>query len=184
MPKPRRVLNGFTALEVEAITGLSKPMIDYLAREGYLTPYYGKERPPEKARVRGLVRYYSYRDLVVARVVQRLRECGLELKRLKSAICTLSEDRAWFPPGKRPFDLLATDGKEVYFYHQNGSLVELTKQRQQAFSFVVDVAKVQREVRGRIERVKRQAFAMENLPLRYKDPTQQRRSGVSRSRAG
>src|SRR5215472_17194819 len=87
MPQPRTVLNGFTAREVERITGLSVPMVDYLSREGYLRPTYGLER------VRGRVRFYSYRDLMVARIVQRLRERGIELRRLKQSIQRLSEDR-------------------------------------------------------------------------------------------
>ena len=39
--KPRRLLNGFTAAEVNGITALSLPMISYLLRAGYLAPFYG-----------------------------------------------------------------------------------------------------------------------------------------------
>lgn len=67
MPKPRKLLNGFTAGEVAAISGLSLHMVNYLAREAYLSPAYAGEA------ARGKVRYYSYRDLVVARIVQHLR---------------------------------------------------------------------------------------------------------------
>ena len=87
MPKPREVLNAFTAYEVWKITGLSIHMIDYLARDNYLNPTYAK------GRVRGKVRYYSYRDLVVARIIQKLRESGIELRRLKKSIQLLIKDK-------------------------------------------------------------------------------------------
>jgi len=69
MPSPRKLLNAFPPREVSQITGLSLPMLDYLSRMGYLRPSYGSGPG-----VRGKVRYYSYRDLVIARIVQRLRE--------------------------------------------------------------------------------------------------------------
>src|SRR5947209_6423673 len=122
MPKPRPVLNAFTAHQVTAITGLSIHMINYLAREGYLRPAY------DQGHVRGRTRYYSYRDLVVARIVQRLREVGLELKRLKPAIKVLSSNETWLAAGKeRAISLLATDGKTLFYPDEKGALVELTR---------------------------------------------------------
>ncbi len=90
MPKPRIALNGFTAAEVNAVSGLSRPMIEYLNRHGYLRPAYAPEDNP-----RGRVRYYSYRDLVVARLIQLLREGGIQLTRMRAATQQLSEDRFW-----------------------------------------------------------------------------------------
>jgi DNA-binding transcriptional MerR regulator len=164
MPRARSVLNAFTAKEVKEITGVSVHMVNYLAHEGYLTPTYDQEG------IRGRVRFYSYRDLLVARIIQRFRESGLELSRLKAAIQLLSEDRAWLPKDRLPLELLATDGRKVYFHHQNGSLVELTRGRQQTFAFVLDVAKVQDEVKARIGAKKRKHFVLENLPLQYSEP--------------
>ncbi len=161
MNLPKAVLNGFTATEVRKVTGLSIHMIDYLAREGYLNPTY------EQGRVRGKIRYYSYRDLVVANIVQKLRDSGLELRRLKSAIKLLSEDRTWFPKSKRPFDLLVTDGRNIYYHDRGGSLVELTPGRQRSFAFVVDVEKTQDEVKQRISKAKLARYTIHNEPLLY-----------------
>src|SRR5262245_19045004 len=87
MPVARRTLNGFTAQEVQRITGLSVHMINYLRRADILHPAYGSGlRIPKKTKRRGSVRYYSYRDLVAARLVHRLRENGVELHKLKAAI--------------------------------------------------------------------------------------------------
>jgi DNA-binding transcriptional MerR regulator len=173
MPEPRAVLNAFTAQEMGRITGLSVHMVNYLAREGYLGPTY------DQGGIRGRVRYYSYRDLMVARIVQRLRESGLELRRLKAAIQLLSEDRAWLPKKGSPFHMIATDGRRVYFYQPNGSLVELTRHRQQTFAFVLDVTKVKSEVITRMEPAKRKGFVLENRPLVYAKPDRRSRRSIT-----
>ena len=124
MPVPKALLNVFSAREVNTITGLSLPMIDYLSRIQYLQPSYDPA-----SRVRGKVRYYSYRDLVVARTVQRFREAGLQLSRLKSAIEQLRRDETWFPKdgGGSATKLwwLVTDGKNAFLRNEDGFLDEL-----------------------------------------------------------
>jgi DNA-binding transcriptional MerR regulator len=166
MNTPRKVANGFSAREVWRITGLSIHMIDYLAREGYLGPTY------EAGRVRGKVRFYSYRDLVVARIVQGLRQQGLQLKRLKRSIQLLSADETWFPKSQRSFDLLATDGKKLYYHDRTDSITELTPNLQRTFAFIIDVGETQEQVKKRIARLtseKRAAYSIENRPLIYLD---------------
>lgn len=163
---PRKILNGFTPSEVRKITGLSVPMIDYLAREGYLQPTYAQ------GRVRGRVRYYSYRDLVVARIVHKLLRSGVEIARLKASIKLLNSDETWFPKTTRPFDLLATDGKKIFYHDRKDSLIELTAGNlQRTFAFVLDVSDAQEEVRKRINNAeKRRRFTLENLPLLDRGP--------------
>jgi len=163
MPLPKRVLNAFTARELYKITGLSMPMIDYLLRMDYLKPTYGHGE-------RGRVRYYSYRDLVVARVVQRLRETGVELSKLKRAIQNLSADAAWFPAGvddgaSIPLHWLVTDGKEVLLRHDDGFLDELKPNGQRAFAFIVSLGNMQEEVKQRIPPGKLKNYSMQNLDL-------------------
>jgi DNA-binding transcriptional MerR regulator len=160
MPKPKRVLNGFTAQQVRQVTGLSVHMINYLAREGYLVPTYAEHQ------VRGKVRYYSYRDLVVARIVQRLRDVGIELKRLKRGIQLLSSDSTWLKAGRvRSVSLLGTDGKRLFFPDENGSLIELTREGQRSFAFVLDVARAQSEVKRHLSQRQIELFELRNQPL-------------------
>jgi DNA-binding transcriptional MerR regulator len=160
MPKPKRVLNAFTAHQVKKITGLSVHMINYLAREGYLVPTYAQ------AHVRGRVRYYSYRDLVVARIVQRLRDVGIELKRLKRGIQSLSSDETWFKAGRaRSISMLATDGKRLFYPDEKGSLMELTGEGQRSFAFVLDVARAQSDVKRHLSQRQIELFELRNLPL-------------------
>jgi len=167
---PRKVANAFTAKEVRRISGLSIHMIDYLAREGYLEPTY--HQGPTQERIRGKIRYYSYRDLLVARIVERLRKRGIELKRLKRSIQLLSKDETWFPRDRRSFDLLATDGKKLYYHDREDSLTELTPGQQRSFAFILDVVQTQEEVKSRIRRVTREksaGYSVENHPLMFLD---------------
>jgi DNA-binding transcriptional MerR regulator len=165
MPKPKRVLNAFTAQQVQQVAGLSVHMINYLAREGYLVPTYAQDS------VRGKIRYYSYRDLVVARIVQRLREVGIELKRLKRGIQMLSSDATWLKAGRvRSIALLGTDGKKLFFPDENGSLVELTRDGQRSFAFVLDVTRAQSDVKRQLSSKQIDLFELRNLPLQVEEP--------------
>jgi DNA-binding transcriptional MerR regulator len=160
--RARQVLNGFSAADVSSITGLSLHTINYLAREGYLSPTY------TKGHVRGKVRYYSYRDLVVARVIQKLVTAGVELKRLKRAIKLLSHDDTW-KKNSGNFHLLATDGRKIFFHMKNGSLLDLSSNLQHSFAFVLDISRTSLETRRLIEdQKKRRNFVLQNLPLEFK----------------
>lgn len=176
MPIPRKVLNAFTASEVRSITGISLPMISYLLRSGYLVPSYAHG-------TRGRVRYYSYRDLVIARIVQRLREGGIELSKLKEGIQKLSSDSVWkqavdYPSGPRGLQLLVTDGHKVFI--RNGGDVLEDVHGQRTFSFVVNLAGVQTEVRNRIKGKRQTSFTMKVNPIEFDTPRKPRKTLRSR----
>lgn len=162
MPSTRPVLNAFTAKEVQEITGLSRPMIDYLLRAGFLRPHYavGPGR-------RGKVRFYSYRDLVAARLVQRLRETGVELHKLKKAVQELCLDETWGFGDDRSKQLmwLVSDGKDVWLKSNDGFLDSFRRDRQRAFSFIVNLPQLGREVKLLVPPKKRKLFTLENLDL-------------------
>ena len=159
----RTAENGFTAAQVTAITGLSLPMVDYLARTGFLRPAYAKE-----AR-RGRVRYYSYRDLVVARLVQRLRETGIELYRLKYAIRRLAQATDWTTEVDPAIRLrwLVSDGHEVALKNEDGFLDTFRKDGQRVFAFLVNLDDLTEEVRQRIPEAQSASFSLRNRPLRF-----------------
>jgi DNA-binding transcriptional MerR regulator len=172
MPKPREVLNAFTAAEVKDHTGISVHMINYLVREGFLTPAYGHG-------TRGSVRYYSYRDLVAGRIIQRLREAGVQITKLKEGIQKLSQERGWLSPSKRKdaelLRLLVTDGKRLLTRSGDGFLDELNGQR--SFAFVIELENVTEEVRRRIPAKKRRRFDMRNQPLEFEEPPKRLNAG-------
>jgi DNA-binding transcriptional MerR regulator len=171
IPKPKR--NAFSPTEVRRITGISLPMLDYLSRMDYLQPYYVEPG------VRGKVRYYSYRDLVVARTIQRLRETGVELARLKEAIQQLARDETWFPEnppnGATVLRWLVTDGKRVMLENDDGFLDELRPNGQRAFAFIINLQNMQGEIKSRIPRGKRRLFSMENNPMEDARPNRRNR---------
>ena len=166
MPRTKKVLNAFLASEVSRYTGLSMPMIDYLSREGFLKPAYGN---PEGRR--GKVRYYSYRDLVIARVIQRLRETGVELYRLKAAMRELYEHQRWRElPADEGLQVrwLLSDGKRVYIRSHDGFLDDIEK-KQRAFAFVVNLDGVTAEVKRKVPKTKREHWSIENKGLMLAD---------------
>lgn len=176
MPKAKRLLNAFTAKEVNTITGLSRPMIEYLRRSDFLTPAY-QETPGR----RGKIRYYSYRDLLVARLIQRLRANGVELITIKEAVITLRDDPLWenaggtVPPSLR---WLRTNGRDVFIDRQDGFLEYMRADRQGAFAFLVNVSELATEVRECIPAgTKRDNFSLMNNSL-LEEPTSRRKKIV------
>lgn len=175
MPLPRKVLNGFTAAEVHVISGLSRPMIEYLKRHGFLEPAYAPANNP-----RGRVRFYSYRDLVVARLIQRLRETGIQLGRLKAAVERIAEDSFWsdsVTPAEG-LNWLVSDGRTCFLRNRDGFLDDLIGSGQRAFAFVVNMGELLAEVRERVPAEKREHFTMATLQLQFAASTVPRRSSV------
>jgi hypothetical protein len=138
-------------------------MLNYLSRLAYLQPHYVVPG------VRGKVRYYSYRDLVVARTVRRLCETGVELARLKVAVQTLALDETWLPrrvrAGTNPLRWLVTDGKDVFLENDDGFIDQLRPNGQRSFGFVISLTNMRKEVKDRIPRGKRSGYSMRNRPL-------------------
>ena len=164
MPVARDVLNAFTASEVSRITGLSTPMIDYLLRERMLRPSYGSGLG-----TRGKVRYYSYRDLVIARLIQTLRDSGVQLGRLKRSVQALRGDGPWMgaqDPATR-LTWLISDGREVFLRNQDGFLDAITGGGQRAFAFVVNLPQLEAEVWEAVPPAKRGHFDLRNRSLIY-----------------
>ena len=166
MPVARRVANAFTAQELSAISGVSMPMVNYLRREGILVPAY----EDAGAGRRGKVRYYSYRDLIIARLLQALRTAGIELFAIRAAVSRLREDGIWdgahetVPAALR---FLHTDGRTVYLRRSNGTLEPTGKNRQLAFEFVVHVDKISAQMRALIPSDRQKAFSFKNEPIRF-----------------
>jgi DNA-binding transcriptional MerR regulator len=173
MPKPRRVLNAFPVEEVTRITGISRPMVDYLTKQGFLTPAYGSTEG-----TRGKVRYYSYRDLVVARLIQRLRDTGVELRKLKDAVIKLNAHKRWRDGPNDPatkIRWLLSDGKRMYIKDQYGFLEEVQK-GQRAFGFVVNLDHLETEVMRKVRKKQRPYCSINNGKGLIIEPLQKKRS--------
>lgn len=154
----RTVKNAFTLREVSEITGLNPAMLNFLIRNDYLRPTYREDHDlpsRQKRRARGNTRYCSYRDLMIAKTIQRLIDAGVQLTRVKEALVELRADKHWLVtstgiPTERAIAWLITDGKQVYLQDQEGFLELLRKGRQRAFSFIVDMSSVRSDVKKAI----------------------------------
>src|SRR5262249_45817358 len=142
--------------------GLTLPMINYLRREEMLVPSHCKGEGK-----RGKVRYYSYRDLVVGRLIQSLRDAGVELVTIKKAVECLRQDHIWSRSKDVPEVLrfVHTDGKDVFLLRKDGSLEHLRADRQRAFAFVVHLENLVTQVKAAMPQRKRIHFSLRNERL-------------------
>jgi DNA-binding transcriptional MerR regulator len=162
VPKPKPALNAFPPAKASAIVGMSVHMLNYLARHGYLVPTYARSNR------RGKTRNYSYRDLVIARIVQRLLDSGLEISRLKGGITKLAQGGNWHSESpEKALRMLVTDGRSLFFFEGNGTLLDLTRQGQLTFAFVLDVAAAQAEVERNLTPEQLANFSLRNRSLRF-----------------
>jgi|SRR5579859_3129395 len=156
----RNVKNAFTLREVSEITGLKRAMLNFLIRNNYLHPTYREDHdlPQRLKRLpRGNTRYFSYRDLIIAKTIQRLLDAGVQLIRVKEALLDLRSDKHWLTKAKhapvdRVITWLVTDGAKIYLQDDKApSLEPLGKNRQRAFSFIIEMTSVHSEVRRGIQ---------------------------------
>lgn len=153
-----------TPLAVGFLSGLSRPMIEYLNRRGFLRPAYAQANNP-----RGRVRYCSYRDLVVACLIQRLRETGIQLSRLKVAVERIAQDSFWadeLTPAEG-LNWLVNDGRICLLRTQDGFLDDFLGGGQRAFAFVVNMGVLLGHERARIPEDKRKDFTMATAQLQF-----------------
>ncbi len=126
------VIQGFRALQVCKLSGVSPTMLDYLTREGFISPSFSTKRG------RGIRRIYSFGDLVTLRVIAQLLLSGIEIRRLRRGLRNLQKRMVDAKPGDLPFRFLVTDGAEVFF-RDTISVESLTRDGQFAFAFLIDV---------------------------------------------
>lgn len=142
-------------------------MVNYLANAGYLEAAY---RPGSDNR--GSTRYFSYRDLVVARVIGRLASAGVELKRLKAALVDLQRAELWrdLDP-QRVLPLLVVSGEKVLLKDRDGAIRELTSGGQLVFAFVLDLGETVTELKRAMDRERLGNFSYDVLPLKERTAT-------------
>ena len=139
------VASRFTAVEAARITGIrSTHMLDYLHRMGIVRPQYAAT--PGK----GKRRHYSYTDLVVLRLVARMLEQGLSVKRLKASLAELRKHVTSLDSDLTASLFLVTDGKNAYWKKSPTEVIDLTATGQLAFSFVLNARAIHSEVRHAI----------------------------------
>jgi DNA-binding transcriptional MerR regulator len=129
---------GFRAPQVCKIVGITYRQLDYWARTGLLTPSIAS------ARGSGTQRKYSFTDIVQLRVVKRLLDAGMSLKKIRQAMDILREQF------NHPLDdvTLLSDGSTIYAAHSADEVVDVFRRGQGVFG--IAVGPVQAELEGEL----------------------------------
>lgn len=118
--------------------GVTYRQLDYWARTGLLEP---SVRNPSGS---GTQRLYSFRDILVLKIIKRLLDTGVSLQQIRVAVTALRErgvqDLAHIT--------LASDGASVYECTSDDEVIDLVRGGQGVFA--IAVGSVWREVHGQL----------------------------------
>jgi DNA-binding transcriptional MerR regulator len=131
---------GFRAPHVCNLVGITYRQLDYWARTGLLKPSL------KAAKGSGSQRLYSFGDVVQLKVVKRLLDAGMSLKKIRQAIEIL---RAQLQLDQPLADVtLLSDGQTIYAAHSSQEVVDVFRRGQGVFG--IAVGPVQEELEGEI----------------------------------
>ncbi len=135
--RPPKNRDYFTVDEVAAVADLpSKDMVTYLERTGVFSSTY-TTKTGEPWRRKGSWRRYTFRDIILLRVISRLLASGVQVSKLKKAMNHLREAHPEIACENRMAKYLVTDGEKVYFRNESHQL-ETLGSGQYAFAFVIE----------------------------------------------
>lgn len=114
---------GYRAPQVCGIVGITYRQLDYWARTGFVVPSL------QQARGSGTQRLYSFADLVQLKVVKRLIDAGMDVKRIRQAFAELSDqDSSWnWEDGGVT---LVSDGSSIYALKSPEEIIDIFKKGQ------------------------------------------------------
>ena len=152
--------HGYRAPQVCNIVGITYRQLDYWARTHLLSPSLAV------AQGSGSQRLYSFGDIVQLRVVKRLLDAGMSLKKIRQAMDLL---RTQLNSDTPLADVtLLSDGSTIYAAHSADEVVDVFRRGQGVFG--IAVGPVQAEMEGEIHRL---------FPEEETVPAAARRGGVS-----
>ena len=143
MTDERQMIEGYRAPQVCALVGISYRQLDYWARTGLITP------SVQEASGSGSQRLYSFSDIVQLKVVKRLLDAGMSLKKIRKAMEILSVELASESPLTDV--TLLSDGITIYAAHSASEVVDVFKGGQGVFG--IAVGPVEDELVGEIHRL-------------------------------
>jgi len=131
---------GYRAPQVCRLVGITYRQLDYWARTKLITPSL------KQASGSGTQRLYSFADVVQLKVVKRLLDAGMSLKRIRSAVEMLRDQ---LDTDKPLADVtLLSDGKTIYAADTEQEVVDVFRGGQGVFG--IAVGPVQDDVEGAI----------------------------------
>ncbi len=121
---------GYRAPQVCRIVGITYRQLDYWARTGFMVPSL------QRARGSGSQRLYSFADLVQLKVVKRLIDAGMDVKRIRRAFSELSrQDKSWnWEDGRIT---LVSDGASIYALKSPEEIIDIFKRGQAVMGVVL-----------------------------------------------
>ncbi len=131
---------GYRAPQVCKLVGITYRQLDYWARTGLLTPSI------QSAAGSGSQRRYSFGDIVQLKVVKRLLDAGMSLKKIRQAMDILRTELE----SEQPLAdvTLLSDGVSIYAAHSATEVVDVFRGGQGVFG--IAVGPVQAELQGDI----------------------------------
>jgi len=131
---------GYRAPQVCRLVGITYRQLDYWARTNLITPSL------KQANGSGTQRLYSFTDVVQLKVIKRLLDAGMSLKRIRSAVEMLRDQ---LNTDKPLADVtLLSDGKTIYAAKTAEEVVDVFRGGQGVFG--IAVGPVRDDVEGAI----------------------------------
>ena len=129
---------GYRGTTACAAAGVTYRQLDYWARTGLLEP------SVRNAAGSGTQRLYSFRDILVLKIIKRLLDTGVALQQIRVAVVALRERGVSDLAGIT----LMSDGASVYECTSDDEVIDLVRGGQGVFG--IAVGKVWREVEGEL----------------------------------
>ncbi|MCQ3803297.1 MAG: MerR family transcriptional regulator [bacterium] len=139
---------GYRAPQVCAIVGITYRQLDYWARTDFMVPSL------QRARGSGSQRLYSFADLVQLKVVKRLIDAGMDVKRIRKAFAELSRQGSswnWDDGGVT----LISDGASIYALKSPQEIIDIFKKGQAVMG--VTLGPVVEEISGEVRELAKTA---------------------------
>ncbi len=131
---------GFRAPNVCSLVGITYRQLDYWARTDLITPSI------QTAQGSGSQRLYSFTDVVQLKVIKRLLDAGMSLKKIRQAMDLL---RRQLQSDQPLTDVtLLSDGQTIFAAHSSDEVVDVFRRGQGVFG--IAVGPVQEELEGEI----------------------------------
>ncbi|NNC92843.1 MAG: MerR family transcriptional regulator [Acidimicrobiia bacterium] len=132
--------DGYRAPQVCNLVDITYRQLDYWARTDLITPSI------QSAQGSGSQRRYSFTDIVQLKVVKRLLDAGMSLKKIRQAIDILAQQMQTDSPLADV--TLLSDGNTIYAAHNPSEVVDVFRRGQGVFG--IAVGPVQDELQGQI----------------------------------
>ena len=134
---------GYRAPQVCGLVGITYRQLDYWARTGLIKPSI------QSAQGSGTKRRYSFTDIVQLKVVKRLLDAGMSLKKIRSAMEILRDQLE----SNNPLNdvTLLSNGTTIFAAHSADEVVDVFQRGQGVFG--IAIGPVQEELEGEIHRL-------------------------------